>query len=84
LGNNPQTRDHRKSEKMGKISRCSVCGKFLDSKKELKDHIEKNHRITNSKISAGITKHAAFSSSKKSTNYDKKNDRVKTRLHQTS
>lgn len=27
------------------ISQCSVCGKILDSKKELKDHRDKNHRI---------------------------------------
>jgi uncharacterized C2H2 Zn-finger protein len=32
------------------ISRCSSCGEFFNSKKELKDHINKNHRITNSKI----------------------------------
>ena len=33
-----------------KISRCSSCGQFFDSKRELKGHIDKNHRITNSKI----------------------------------
>jgi hypothetical protein len=33
-----------------KISRCHVCGKFFDSKKELKDHKDKNHRITNSMV----------------------------------
>ena len=74
----------QKREIMGKISRCNVCGKFLDSKRELKDHIDKNHRITNSKIAAGITKHAALSSSKESTNYDKKNDRAKRRVDQMS
>jgi hypothetical protein len=35
---------------MNKISRCNICGKFFDSKRELKDHIDKNHRITNTKI----------------------------------
>jgi uncharacterized C2H2 Zn-finger protein len=41
----------------GNISRCNICCKFFDSKKELKDHIDKNHRITNSKIArAGRTK----------------------------
>jgi hypothetical protein len=34
----------------GKISRCHICGEFFDSKKELKDHKDRNHRITNSKI----------------------------------
>jgi hypothetical protein len=33
-----------------KISRCIVCGLFFDSKKELKEHKDKNHRITNSKM----------------------------------
>jgi hypothetical protein len=38
-------------EKMTKItSRCIICGKFFDSKKELKHHKDKNHRITNSRI----------------------------------
>jgi hypothetical protein len=32
------------------ISRYNSCGQFFDSKKGLKDHIDKNHRITNSKI----------------------------------
>jgi uncharacterized C2H2 Zn-finger protein len=34
----------------GKISRCNICGKFFDSKKELKEHKDKNHRITDSKM----------------------------------
>jgi len=33
-----------------KISRCIICGLFFDSKKELKVHKDKNHRITNSKM----------------------------------
>jgi hypothetical protein len=33
-----------------KISRCIICGLFFDSKKELKEHKDKNHRITNSKM----------------------------------
>jgi hypothetical protein len=33
-----------------KISRCSICGQFFDSKKELKEHKDNNHRITNTKI----------------------------------
>ncbi len=37
----------------GKISRCNICGKFFDSKKELKKHKNKDHRITASKIVKG-------------------------------
>ena len=33
-----------------KISRCHICGEFFQSKKELKDHKDRNHRIINSKI----------------------------------
>jgi uncharacterized C2H2 Zn-finger protein len=33
-----------------KISRCHICGQFFYSKKELKDHKDKSHRITNSKV----------------------------------
>jgi hypothetical protein len=33
-----------------KISQCIICGNFFDSKKNLKDHKDKNHRITDSKI----------------------------------
>jgi ABC-type dipeptide/oligopeptide/nickel transport system ATPase component len=32
------------------ISRCIICGQFFDSKKELREHKDKNHRITNSKM----------------------------------
>ncbi len=34
----------------GNISRCITCGQFFDSKRELREHIDKNHRITDSKI----------------------------------
>ena len=33
----------------GRASKCSMCGKLFDSKKELRKHIDKNHRITDSK-----------------------------------
>ncbi len=33
-----------------KVSRCNACGKFFDSKRELREHIDKTHRITNSKL----------------------------------
>ncbi|MDQ4016696.1 MAG: hypothetical protein M3136_13140 [Thermoproteota archaeon] len=50
----------------GKISKCNSCGKFFNSKRELKNHIDKNHRITNSKMAVGKTKHVALNSSKRS------------------
>ena len=33
-----------------KSSQCIICGQYFQSKKELKDHKDKNHRITNTKI----------------------------------
>jgi hypothetical protein len=32
------------------ISRCNICYDFFNSKRELKEHKDKNHRITNSKL----------------------------------
>jgi hypothetical protein len=32
------------------FSKCTICGKFFDSKKELRKHKDKNHRISNSKM----------------------------------
>ena len=60
-----------------KISKCNSCGKFFNSKRELKNHIDKNHRITNSKMAAGTTKHAAFNSAKRSTRYNQKESNEK-------
>jgi hypothetical protein len=37
-----------------KNSRCIICGKFFDSMKEVKEHKDKEHRITNSKIIARL------------------------------
>jgi uncharacterized C2H2 Zn-finger protein len=34
------------------ISRCVMCGDFFDSKKQLREHIDIHHRITNSKMAA--------------------------------
>jgi hypothetical protein len=39
-----------KRHMVAKISRCNICGQFLDSKKELRKHKDKNHRISVSKI----------------------------------
>jgi uncharacterized C2H2 Zn-finger protein len=60
-----------------KISKCNSCGKFFNSKRELKNHVDKNHRITNSKMAAGTTKHAALNSSKRSMRYDQKRSNEK-------
>ena len=32
------------------ISRCIICGEFFDSNKQLRDHKDKNHRITDAKM----------------------------------
>ena len=48
-----------------KISRCNICGKFFDSKIELKRHKDKKHRISASKTEAGITELSALSAPKK-------------------
>jgi hypothetical protein len=37
-----------------KNSRCIICGKFFDSMKDVKEHKDKEHRITNSKIIARL------------------------------
>jgi hypothetical protein len=34
----------------GIISRCIICGQFFDSKKGLREHKDKHHRIPGSKI----------------------------------
>jgi uncharacterized C2H2 Zn-finger protein len=68
----------------GKISKCNSCGKFFNSKRELKNHIDKNHRITNSKMAVGKTRHASLNSSKRSTRYNQKRSNGKSGLHQTS
>jgi hypothetical protein len=34
----------------GILSKCIICGKFFDSKKQLRTHKDKDHRITNSKM----------------------------------
>jgi hypothetical protein len=32
------------------ISKCSICDQFFDSKKKLRDHKDKDHRITDLKM----------------------------------
>jgi hypothetical protein len=48
-----------------KISRCNICGEFFDSKRELRLHKDKKHRISSSRMKAGITELSASSSPKK-------------------
>jgi hypothetical protein len=38
-----------------KISRCRICGEFSQSKRQLREHINMNHRITNSKMAMIIS-----------------------------
>jgi uncharacterized C2H2 Zn-finger protein len=35
-----------------KISRCNICGEYFQSKKELKHHKGKDHRIAAPKVTA--------------------------------
>ena len=39
------------------ISRCTICGQFFDSKKELREHKDKSHRITNAKLAQKSNTH---------------------------
>jgi hypothetical protein len=50
---------------MNKISRCNICGEFFDSKKALKDHKDKSHRVTDSKSAIRSLVFAAFTSRNK-------------------
>ena len=59
-----------------KISRCNICGEFLNSKRELKRHIDRSHRITAAKTITGITKLAAVSSFKKKGTLWSENDEL--------
>jgi hypothetical protein len=68
----------------GKISKCNSCGKFFNSKRQLKNHIDKDHRITNSKMAPVTSKHAALNSSNRSTRTNQKRSNGKSALHQTS
>jgi hypothetical protein len=59
-----------------KISRCSICGEFLSSKRELKRHRDKNHRITAPKTITETTKPAGSSSGKKKSTMWSEDDEV--------
>jgi hypothetical protein len=36
------------------ISRCNICYDFFNSKRELKEHKDKDHRITDSKMKSKV------------------------------
>ena len=38
----------------GILSKCIICGKFFDSKKQLRTHKDKDHRITDSKMMSAL------------------------------
>lgn len=50
-GDSNLLREHIRGEMANKISQCNSCARLFDSKKTLKEHIDKTHRITDSKIS---------------------------------
>ena len=49
---------------VNRISRCNICGDFFKSKKGLKSHKSKEHRISAPKIIAGMNEATALNSSK--------------------
>ena len=49
-------------EMASKVSQCNICNTILDSKKKLREHKDRTHRITDSKIAAEITKLAVLTS----------------------
>jgi hypothetical protein len=40
----------RETQMTNIFSKCIICGQFFDSKKNLRKHKDKNHRISNSKV----------------------------------
>jgi hypothetical protein len=40
----------RETQMTNIFSKCIICGQFFDSKKNLRKHKDKNHRISNSKM----------------------------------
>jgi uncharacterized C2H2 Zn-finger protein len=51
-GDSNLLREHIRGEMASKISQCNSCARLFDSKKTLKEHIDKTHRITDEKIAA--------------------------------
>jgi len=61
---------------VNRISRCNICGEFFKSKKELKNHKSKDHRITAPKIIASMNEIKALSSSKECSTIVAENDEI--------
>ena len=61
---------------VNRISRCNICGEFFKSKKELKNHKSKDHRITAPKIIASMNEFTALSSSKEGHTIIAENDEI--------
>lgn len=40
---------------VGKVSKCHICKKFFDSKKDLKDHMDRDHRIMDNNMVVSST-----------------------------
>ena len=40
---------------VGKVSKCHICKKFFDSKKDLKDHMDRDHRIMDHNMAVSPT-----------------------------
>jgi hypothetical protein len=66
MGDEKKIKMGEKIEMTSILSKCSICSRFFGSKKELRDHKDKDHRITDSKmmsvvLSEKTTKQAAAS-----------------------
>jgi hypothetical protein len=44
----------RETQMTNIFSKCIICGQFFDSKKNLRKHKDKNHRISNSKVTTVV------------------------------
>jgi hypothetical protein len=40
----------RETPMTNKVSQCIICSQYFQSKKELRNHKDKNHRVTDTKI----------------------------------
>jgi hypothetical protein len=61
---------------VNRISRCNICGEFFKSKRELKSHKSKEHRITAPKIIIHTNEVKALSSSKEGSMIMAEKDRI--------
>jgi hypothetical protein len=61
---------------VNRISRCNICGEFFKSKKELRNHKSKDHRITAPKMIASMNEVTAFGPSKDGSRIVAENDEI--------